>query len=216
MECPVCGFRNEAFSIRRSKCKFTGMSLERYACPSCEVVFGPLSMLGLSFEDMKTEYDRLYSSYGEGDTTEYEVRTFASMNPTKSGTYLNFGAGKWSSSTKVLRNQGYNLVPYDPFVLGNEDALKGRYDGIFSHNVIEHLQTPIKTFGDMAKMLYPNGKMAHSTACYGYRYEYSKYHLFFFLGKSIEVLADRTGFSMEGKEERLLDGDYVRRNFLRR
>ena len=49
----------------------------------------------------------------------------------------------------------------------------------------------------MNKMLKPNGFMVHSTPpIEKYVYENTRFHTFFYTGKSIEVLAEKTGFKI--------------------
>jgi len=218
--CPICGATGP-FEPKHSICQFTKTPIGRLSCPGCNVIFGPLDMISMSLEQMNEEYERLYSSYSEGDTTEYETSTFMSLPPIQGKTYLNFGAGRWSRTTKNLKAAGYDVTAYDPFVSSewvssDSSVLERKYDGIFSHNVIEHLQDPVGTFRQMASMLKPSGTMAHSTACYEYRYEYSKYHLFFYLGRSPEILSSITGFEICGGEKNNSGGGYIRKNFLLR
>lgn len=41
-----------------------------------------------------------------------------------------------------------------------------------------------------------NSKMAHSTPCYKYACEYTRFHLVFLTGKSVERLCEKTGFQV--------------------
>jgi hypothetical protein len=58
----------------------------------------------------------------------------------------------------------------------------------------------------------PSTLMAHSTACYEYRYEFSRFHAVFLLGRSVETLAMRTGFELV---DSITDGEYMNRVFRR-
>jgi len=42
--------------------------------------------------------------------------------------------------------------------------------------------------------------MAHATPCFEYLFEYTRFHLFFFPGRSREVLAQRAGLKIESFE----------------
>lgn len=219
MNCPICQFSG-AFQRKLARCVFSEVELERFVCPQCDVIFGPMSMIGLSTEAIKREYETLYASYAEGNTTSHEILTFMSMKPVKTGRYLNFGAGKWSNTEQRLREQGYDVAYYDPFVQGGSNKTSipmEKYDGLFSHNVIEHFQEPLSTFMIMTSLLRPGGRMAHSTPCYEYLCEKTKYHLFFFLGRSIGVVAEKCGLILDGNGEILPDGNshYFRKNFIK-
>jgi len=195
--CPICGSNNTNPQIFREKGIFEGWNIERYQCMFCDVIFGPSSMINMPIDKLSSMYKSLYSRYGEGETTQYEIATFKLLNPKKQGKYLNYGAGKWSKSIEILRKEGYNIIGYEPFCPSGSDAVKtiiagDKFDGIMSHNVIEHFQNPINSLIEMKNMLTENALMAHSTECYSYKYAESEYHLFFFIRRSIDVLCKKT------------------------
>ena len=199
--CPICDTSITDPKILKAKGMFEGWDIERYECPSCNVIFGPLSMINTPLDKLAAMYKSLYSRYGEGDTTQYEIQTFRLLNPTKQGKYLNYGAGKWSKSIEILKKEGYNIIGYEPFCPSGADAVKtvvagDKFDGIMSHNVIEHFQNPIKSLIEMKNMLKKDCFMAHSTECYSYQHVNSEYHLFFLIGKSIDALCQKTGLKL--------------------
>lgn len=207
--CPVCGHRNEhnLFKILESHCLFGGGRLVRYQCPYCEVIFGPDKMLELTSQQLGEEYEWHYKVYSEGDSTEQELKAFHCLKPSKTGLYLNYGAGSWSHSVEVLRREGWNVLAYEPHgsasqseshVITSKDELsKMKFDGIFSNNVIEHLRHPIQELSAMLQLLKDNGRMAHATPCFEYLYEYTRFHLYFFLGKSFSIVAEQSGLEVE-------------------
>src|SRR5580698_10227215 len=50
--CPICGRsdRRDGYEVLLDNCNFLGGRLERYRCPDCECVFGPLKYMDLSDE----------------------------------------------------------------------------------------------------------------------------------------------------------------------
>ena len=120
--------------------------------------------------------------------TKYEFDDLLALNPSIDGVYLNWGAGVSTTSEKV-KKLGYKLFNYDPFVNGLSNYIsidqinEMKFDGIISHNVLEHFRDPISELKLMKSLLKPNGSMIHSTGCYKYLFEYTKYHLFFFKNK---------------------------------
>ena len=42
--------------------------------------------------------------------------------------------------------------------------------------------------------------MAHATACYKYLYEYTRFHLIFYTGDSIDYLCEKCNLKIIGKE----------------
>lgn len=63
-----------------------------------------------------------------------------------------------------------------------------RVDGIISHNVLDHLRNPVRDLLLMKSLLKPGGKMIHASDGFAYELHYTKFHLFFFVGKSMEYL----------------------------
>ena len=98
----------------------------------------------------------------------------------------------------MLRAQGWDITAYEPTASAQQQpglitqpaALAAlRFDGIYSNNVLEHLRQPVDTLRQLASLLNPGGRMSHATPCYEYLYEYTRFHLFFFLGRSRNYLA---------------------------
>lgn len=199
LKCPIC-FTEGNFRSVETDCHFISIEgidqhLVRYKCSSCDLVFGPLQMINLSKNDLKAAYEKMWQEgYREADSSDCEIRALKLLNPSPSGMYLNWGAGESTAAAKA-KEIGFNLINYDPFinVSLSLDKVDVKYDGIISNNVIEHLQDPIDEFLKMKSLLKPGAKMIHMTDCYLYRVEYTKFHLFFFVGRSLKALCNRTG-----------------------
>lgn len=218
--CPLCGHEASDVKFRqlRSHCIFGGGDLLRHVCPSCEVIYGPDKMFELTAAELAEDYEWHYKVYEEGDSTERELRTFFSLNPNKDGVYLNYGAGGWSNSVQQLRAQGWNVHAYEPhnsatssgkhdWLIGSADQLRlMRFDGIFSNNVLEHFRHPVQELQNMSRLLREGGNMAHATPCFEYLYEYTRFHLFFFPGKSKDMLLQKAGLKLI---EEIVDGDFI-------
>ena len=213
--CPLCGFSaaRAGFGLHASECQFDGSRIERYGCPDCDLVFGPLKMLDLTPAQLAAEYRMLYSYYREADSTVSEIRAFQACRPRKGGVYLNWGCGAWSATIEQLRSEGWDVWGYEPivpsespFVVNSRAELSARFAGIFSNNVIEHLQDPAGELRAMSEHLAPGGALAHASPCYELRYENTRFHLFFYLGRSVEMLAERAGLGVGSRER---DGEYM-------
>jgi hypothetical protein len=209
LECPVCLGRgaNETYKILVSRCIFGGGALVRHECPRCGVIFGPQKMLVLSPRELDSDYRAHYSCFSEGDTSEAVLETFRQLDPRPGGLYLNYGCGLWSKAMTKIRAEGNDIVGFDPYVADAEDprmihdiGLLGgmRFDGIMSHNLLEHLADPRSALAFMASLLKKDGIMAHSTECFEYRHEYSRFHLFFFTGNSLQPLLENAGLRCAG------------------
>jgi SAM-dependent methyltransferase len=207
LSCEICGYAGQAsaFGVLESHCMFGGGRLLRHQCPSCDTIFGPQKMLALTPEELAQEYEMHYRLYPEGDSTANEIRAFHALQPKRDGLYLNYGAGAWSRSVEQLRADGWNVLAFEP----HQSATRGdhviaskvhletlRFDGIFSNNVLEHFRHPVSALRDMAKLLTESGAMSHATPCFEYRYEFTRFHLFFFPGRSLNALATSAGLSV--------------------
>ena len=207
LSCPLCGHgdKRQNFCTLETTCTFGGGHLCRYVCPHCQVIFGPEKMLQLSPSQLNQEYNHHYQVYQEGDSTASEVRAFFALEPQKDKRYLNFGAGAWSKTVAYLRGLGWDVWAYEPhssatphdemheYTLSCDDILDQHFDGIFTNNVLEHFREPIAELSAMNSLLKPNGRLAHATPCYEYRYEYTRFHLFFFQGRSRSLLWNAAG-----------------------
>lgn len=216
VKCIVCGHegRTAEFNSAVDYCMFGGGRLERYVCPVCDCIFGPLKYLDLDEEFVGTDYRLLYSRYSEADSTPNEIRTFHSLKPSPSGLYLDWGCGgEWSQTVSSLRSAGFDVWGFEPsmeatsgYVVKSREEISQGFDAIFSNNVIEHFRDPISQFREFRRLLKPGGLMAHSSPCYDYRYPFTRFHTLFLLGQSAHVLAERTGFKVVDIIE---DDDYI-------
>ena len=213
--CPLCAHTDarERYQRHDAVCQFHGGRLERYACPICDVVFGPMKMLVLTPDQLALEYRALYSYYQEVDSIDYETRAFRALEPRQGGVYLNWGCGAWASTIDALRAQGHVVWGYEPFastespyVVNQRGELSASFDGIFSNNLLEHLRDPVGELRAMTEHLQPGGRLSHATACFDLLYLDTRFHLFFFLGRSVELLAERAGLQIVGRER---DGEYI-------
>jgi hypothetical protein len=213
LTCPICGTVEllTRYPVRVAHDYFGGGRLVRYQCPECDVIFGTRRMLALSPPELSQEYHDVYAAYEENDSTQLELKAFAYLRPRPSGRYLNFGAGRWSSALSILRQQGHDIVAYDPYVqmageatliTREEDLRRLRFDGIMSNNLIEHLQDPVAALTQQAALLKDRDAcLVHATACYRYAFEGSRLHLFFFVGRSVATLARRAGLRVEETDD---------------
>ena len=207
--CPLCDYAGaqEEFLTYATQCIFEGGVLKRHQCPACDVIFGADKMLRLSDAELTQDYVWHYRAYSEGDSTELELRAFHALNPSKEGVYLNYGAGSWSKTILILRDEGWNVYAYEPHsasadseahIITDRKALSAmRFDGLFSNNVLEHLRYPVDELIFMRSLLKPAALMSHATPCFEYLYEYTRFHLFFFLGRSRNMLAQKAGLSID-------------------
>lgn len=209
--CPLCGevLSTSGCEKLEADCIWSGGHLIRYRCPRCGVIFGPLKMFALSEEEFAEDYRMHYEAYDEGDCSAAELAVFEMLNPSKGLRYLNWGCGSWSNTITELRSRGYDVWGYDPyapvdseFVITSSERLREmRFDGIFSHDLLEHLRDPNGFFRENLEILNSGGLLAHSTSCFEYVYEYTRFHLFFYTGGAVDEICRRHGLRLLKKAE---------------
>lgn len=222
IECLICGYKAEriSFETRIAECIFNGGRLERYVCSCCGGIFGPTKFSNLSQKEKDEDYYVHYLGFSENDATEKELRAFYMLNPKKEGIYLNYGCGNWSKSLQILQQEGYTVYGYEPYaktdnfnqnLITEKSVLeKMRFDGIFSNDVIEHFVNPVEELLYMKRLLRDSeAKMAHSTSCYEYKHEETRFHTFFFTGDSLEYLCKKTGLQSCDYVNDLEQNDFI-------
>lgn len=203
--CPICKniINKESLKRLEADCLFAPIEevnqhLIRYQCNICDVIFGSEEMLNLAPTKLTRAYQNVYASgYRENDASDFEFSLFQMLGPSKSGLYINWGSGTSSTSDKGNK-EGYTLLNYDPGLPSMPNystreelqQLIGKIDGIISNNVLDHLQDPIKDLLFMKSLLKPNGSMIHASDGFRYGIDYTKFHLFFFVGKSVSFISD--------------------------
>lgn len=219
LHCGICGYHAplSSFETREADCIFAGGHLKRFVCPKCGCIFGPTKFSDQTESEFDDDYTVHYAGFHEGDSTDKELYAFQMLNPSKTGIYLDYGCGSWSHTITRLRAEGYNVYGYDPYaadvddpyVISDKERLAlMRFDGIFSNDLLEHLSDPIHELQFMKLLLKSReSKMAHCTGCYNYKYEYTRFHMFFFTGKSLDVLAERAGLSVLERSNEPKTGD---------
>ena len=207
-DCPICNsnLKIKDLKILETTCIFGGGKLVRYVCPVCGGIFGPLKFSRQTKEEKDDDYVINYLGYKEANSTDGEIKTFEMLSPAKDGVYLNYGCGVWSQTIELLNQAGYHVFGYEPYasdidnpyIINDIEVLKKmRFDGIFSHDLLEHLNDPAEELLFMKSLLKDtNSKMAHSTACYEYKYEFTRFHTCFYTGNAVQYLCKRAGLKV--------------------
>lgn len=204
-QCRICGYSGKSsdFKVMVAQDAFHAGQLIRYTCPRCGVIFGPRKMLELDEEEFAHDYIDLYSYYKEGNTAPIEIGLITGLNPNKKDKYLLYGCRN-DDVIKHFRDQGYNVYGFDPYgdespliIRTYEELYQHKFAGIASNDLLEHLKDPVKEIKIMSSILHDGGTMMHATACYRYAIEFTHYHLYFFVGKSIDYICHLTG--LQGK-----------------
>lgn len=221
LTCKICGetHKRKEYKTKETDCIFNGGHLVRYVCPRCGAIFGPSKFVDQGQKGIDEDYWVHYLGFSEGDSTGKEMRAFHMLKPKKDKVYLNYGCGGWSHSLQTLREKGYNVYGYEPYAANidnpyiftdKEQLSKIRFDGIYSNDVIEHLIDPVEELKFMGSLLLADeGKMSHSTTCYIYKNEYTRFHTFFFVKNSIQILAERAGLNIISVCDDMEQNDFI-------
>ena len=205
MKCFICDQELDLNKCTKfdTKCFILNLPIIRYECYHCNLIFGDLNYIAWDQNTIKLKYQEAYLSYKEGDTFTAELHAFNSLSPNKNGTYLNFASGQLNKTNQYLQNLGYNVYGFEPYSYSGNDKsiitsfqqLKSyKFDGIFANNAIEHLQNPIQDMAFLRSLLKPNGAVTQTTGCYSYRYEFTCFHFFYFIGESLKILSQKAGY----------------------
>ena len=115
---------------------------------------------------------------------------------------LDFGAGTGPVISKILNDNNFNIVQYDPFFHNFPKLLEKQYNYIVCCEVMEHFNNPKKEFTLLKKLLLPNGKLFCMTDIYNetidfhnWRYKNDQTHIFIYHKKTIQFIKKQFGFS---------------------
>jgi SAM-dependent methyltransferase len=200
--CPLCSSPGRPF--------FKDVWLE---CPECRGLFRPREDFP-ALDEEKARYEE-----HENDPADERYQAFVSPitacvlrhhAPGDKG--LDFGSGTGPVITEVLRQNGYDIEPYDPFFCNRPELLEQQYDYIACCEVIEHFHDPASEFSRLKRLLLPGGRLYCMTALYhegidfqNWHYRRDDTHVFIYRRETIEWIARKYDFADVSIEERLIE-----------
>ena len=203
--CSLCGANGNAF--------FESPGREYYICENCKGIFVPPALLPNS----KSEIER-YKTHNN-DVNDINYQKFVSpivnsvledFSPEKY-TGLDYGAGTGPVITKMLRDQNFEIFPYDPFFANDKNLLERKYNFIVCCEVMEHFHHPKKEFRRLKDLLLPGGKLYCMTHLYTPDIDFSSWyykndptHVFIYQKKTLEYIVRKMGFSSVILDKRLI------------
>jgi hypothetical protein len=115
---------------------------------------------------------------------------------------LDFGAGTGPVISKVLTDNEFSIIQYDPFFHNNPNLLNAKYNYIACCEVMEHFYRPKKEFELLRNLLQPNGKLYCMTDLYDTSIDFHKWyykndqtHVFIYHENTIEWIQENINFS---------------------
>jgi len=131
------------------------------------------------------------------------------FTPDHSG--IDFGAGTGPVIAKLLREQNFNIVLYDPFFHHHPDLLKDTYDYIVCCEVIEHFHNPDQEFALLKRLLKRQGRLYCMTNLYRpntdlkrWHYVRDPTHVFFYQQITMDWIRKKYNFSACAIQDRLI------------
>jgi len=183
-----------------------------YDCSQCRGIFRDSSD-HLSPTDEKARYDTHNNDVNdEGYQNFVSPITNAILKDfTSHHKGLDFGAGPGPVISKMLNEQNYQIVQYDPFYAPKPELLKGTYDYIACCEVVEHFADPAREFALLNKLLKPGGRLYIMTDIYReqspfleWYYKDDPTHVFFYREETFRWLKEAYNFNLLRIEGRLV------------
>ena len=203
-QCPLCKSTANHFYEWKNKI--------HYQCPTCGGIFKETDTWP-SVDDELKHYEQ-----HNNDIEDTGYQNFVSpitnailndLSPKHEG--LDFGAGPGPVISKVLNDNNFSIVQYDPYFHNFPELLTKKYDYIVSCEVIEHFYHPHKEFALLKKLLKPNGKLYCMTHIYDDRIDFHTWyykndptHVFIYQAQTFDWLRKEFGFSDISINNRLI------------
>ena len=199
--CPLCQCSAKAF-----------YKDEFFLCTQCKGIFRPRHNNPTLTEEKK-RYER-----HENDVNDVGYQRFVSPITTailqrfsSHHNGLDFGAGTGPVVSKLLQENRYDIVQYDPFFHNHPDLLQKKYDYIVCCEVIEHFHNPKKEFKLLKNLLKSNGVLYCMTHLYessidfsGWYYQKDPTHVFIYQKKTITWIQQHFHFKAVSFKDRLI------------
>ncbi|MBN2652033.1 MAG: class I SAM-dependent methyltransferase [Spirochaetales bacterium] len=201
MNCPLC------FSEKKSN-----IPNNYYLCSECSAIYKDKNFY-LTLDDEQARYEE-----HNNDVEDLGYQKFVSPivdhileRFTSEDVGLDFGSGTGPVTSKLLLDQGYNILQYDPFFANNPELLEQSYNYIASCEVIEHFHHPHAEFQKLFSMLKSGGELVCMTHLYDGKVKFEEWyypkdptHVFIYQERTIEYIVKKFGFSSFFIDNRLI------------
>jgi len=202
--CPLCNSDSEIFYQFKKRLYFQ--------CKNCSGIFVDKKLIPNKEAEIK-RYNEHKNDVNDKNYQQFvSPITSAVMSDFSQEDYgLDFGAGTGPVISKVLKDNKFNIVLYDPFFHNTPSLLKTKYDYIACCEVIEHFYNPPKEFNLLKNLLLENGKLYCMTYLYdesidfhNWNYKNDLTHVFIYHANTIHWIKKYFGFSKVLIEGRLI------------
>ncbi|MBI9067336.1 MAG: class I SAM-dependent methyltransferase [Salinivirgaceae bacterium] len=202
--CPLCNNSGDVFYEYKSRLY--------YQCTVCKGVFIDVNLVPSSGDEKLRYEEHNNDVHNKGYQNFVSPITKAILkNFTPDDKGLDFGAGTGPVISKILKDNAYNIVQYDPFFHNYPELLDASYHYIACCEVIEHFHHPRKEFALLKTLLKPKGKLYCMTDLFDESIDFHKWyykndetHVFIFTKTTIEWVKKEIGFSQVEIDGRLI------------
>ncbi|HKL47582.1 MAG TPA: methyltransferase domain-containing protein [Candidatus Izemoplasmatales bacterium] len=183
-----------------------------YRCPLCDSIQMDQAFI-LSLNDEKERYDNHNNDIHDIAYQQFvsPITHYVTHRFNKENLGLDFGAGPGPVISKLLEEQNYDIVKYDPHYHPNAFLLDRVYDYIIACEVIEHFNEPQQTFNLLNKMTNIQTEWIFMTVLYDdtidfthWYYKNDETHVIFYTEKTIHYLKEIYGWKKVHINNRLI------------
>jgi len=190
-ECPLC----ESIGMPFFQNRF-------FSCPNCGGIFRPRR----DYPSEKAEISRYEEHHNDVNDRGYQRfvspvvdRILVDFSAHHAG--LDFGSGTGPVASKLLHDNDFQIVQYDPFFANHPELLRNQYDFIVCCEVIEHFHHPSQEFALLKRLLHRGGKLYCMTYLYdpsidfaNWHYQRDPTHVFIYRRETLDWIRSMFGF----------------------
>lgn len=203
-QCPLCTNSGTVF--------YTFNTSLYFQCTNCSGIYMDEKLR----PDQKEEKIRYEEHFNDVENLGYQnfvspITNAVLENFNKSDKGLDFGSGTGPVISKILNDNDYSIVQYDPFFHNFPEILSDRYNYIVCCEVMEHFYHPKKEFELLYQLLLPHGKLYCMTDLWDetidfhqWYYKNDQTHVFIYTKETVQWIQKNLGFTKVIIDGRLL------------
>jgi 2-polyprenyl-6-hydroxyphenyl methylase/3-demethylubiquinone-9 3-methyltransferase len=162
----VCDFNRSCEEHRGKVLPMSGIPIYYRRCPNCGFLFTN-AFDAFSNDDFKQwiyndQYGSIDPDYAASRPANNAMLVADLVGAARNTHILDYGSGN-GSMADTLRQRGYDVTEYDPFVAHSNRRPEGLFDLITAFEVLEHSIDPRQTIQDIAGLLADPGMILFST-----------------------------------------------------
>jgi len=202
--CPLCNSKGEVFYNKKNRLY--------HQCTNCLGIFVDQEILPTRVDEELRYKEHNNDVDNKGYQKFVSPITNAIMNNfAQNHLGLDFGAGTGPVISKILEDNNFNIVKYDPIFCNYSELLKKKYNYIACCEVMEHFHNPKKEFALLKNLLLPDGKLYCLTHLYSADIKFANWyykndftHVFIYQFKTLSYIKETFGFKDLSLDKKLI------------